>query len=31
MASNRGNLYVTLLALVLGRYRVPHDEVNVTE
>ena len=29
MASNHGNLYNKLLALVLGHYRVPHAEVNV--
>ena len=31
VASNHGNLYVTLLALVLGRHGVPHTEVNGTE
>ena len=29
--SNHGNLYNKLLALVLGRYGVPHAEVNGTE
>ena len=28
VASNHGNLYNELLALVLGRYGVPHAEVN---
>ena len=28
MASNHGNLYNELLAMVLGRYRVIHDEVH---
>ena len=31
MASNHGNLYLTLLALVLGRYGVPHAKANGTE
>ena len=31
VASNHSNLYVTILALVLGRYRVTHAEVNGTE
>ena len=31
MDSNHINLYNKLLALVLGRYRVPHAEVNGTE
>ena len=31
VASNHGNLYGELLALVFGCYRVPHDEVNGTE
>ena len=30
VASNHVNLYITLLALVLGHYRVPHAEVNGT-
>ena len=30
MASNRSNLYNKILALVLGRYRVIHSEVNGT-
>ena len=30
LAINHDNLYVTLLVLVLGRYRVPHAEVNGT-
>ena len=29
--SNHGNLYVTLLALVLGRYGVPHAEAKGKE
>ena len=29
VASNHVNLYAKLLALVLGRYGVPHAEVNV--
>ena len=28
VASNHGNLYNELLALMLGRYGVPHAEVN---
>ena len=31
MDSNHGNIYLTLLAMVLGRYGVPHVAVNVTE
>ena len=31
MYSNHGNIYLTLLAMVLGRYGVPHVAVNVTE
>ena len=30
MASNHGNLYNELLALVQGRYRVLHTKANVT-
>ena len=31
VASNHGNLYVTPPTLVLGRYGLPHAEVNGTE
>ena len=31
VASNRGNRYVTLLALILWRHGLPHAEVNSTE
>ena len=31
MDSNHGNLYKDILALVLGRYGLFHDEVNGTE
>ena len=31
MASNDGNLYNKLLDLLLGRYGVPHDELNGTD
>ena len=31
MASNHGNLYVTLFALVFGSYEIPHAKVNVME
>ena len=30
VASSLGNLYNDLIDLMLGRYRVPHSEVNVT-
>ena len=31
VASNHGNLYIKLLSLVLGRYGLPHANVNGTE
>ena len=31
VASNHGNLYITLLALVLRALRITHAEVNDTE
>ena len=31
VAINHGNRYVTVLALLLGRYGIPHAEVNGTE
>ena len=31
VASNHGNLYVKLFALMLGRYGVPHVKVNGTD